>query len=242
MQLIYEGRPNLERTIDGIIVSIASGDGLPESLNEDLDKVSTFKASPKIRAKLLLEKALSIYSIETLFDYARECTNKFNVALGVDEHADSVDYRGIRKLMQQLLNGTYKGIEDNIAESYPLFESGEKGLMSLDSFRNFIEKLLSNDEEDGDVEEASASSAVSCLRHRMSFEGKGATVGNLGIQYATEPLKPESRTSYYLSGDGKYSAKNWSLLYCGGSNPVLQQLKAYKHKHGITLSVEKFDW
>ena len=43
-------------------------------------------------------------------------------------------------------------------------------------------------------------------------------------------------------GDGKFAAKNWSMLYCGGSQPVLSQLKDFRHKYGIDLSVEKFDW
>jgi hypothetical protein len=46
----------------------------------------------------------------------------------------------------------------------------------------------------------------------------------------------------HLQGDGKFRAKNWNLLYCGGSQPVLDQLKDFKRKFRIGLSVEKFDW
>ena len=46
----------------------------------------------------------------------------------------------------------------------------------------------------------------------------------------------------HLQGDGKFSAKNLIILYCGGSQSVLHQLKAFKRKSGIGLLVEKFDW
>jgi len=49
----------------------------------------------------------------------------------------------------------------------------------------------------------------------------------------------------YLRGDAKdrkFAANTWSMLYCGGSQPVLEQLKAFRKKSGINLSVEKFDW
>ena len=38
------------------------------------------------------------------------------------------------------------------------------------------------------------------------------------------------------------SQRSTGLCYCGGSSPVVDQLKDFKHKFGIGLSVEKFDW
>ena len=43
--------------------------------------------------------------------------------------------------------------------------------------------------------------------------------------------------------DGERSPiEDAQLLYCGGSKPVLDDLKKYQHKFGIKLAVEKFDW
>ena len=50
------------------------------------------------------------------------------------------------------------------------------------------------------------------------------------------------RIETILQGDGKYSSQKWKMLYCGGSNAVLTQLKNYKRKHSISLYSEKFDW
>lgn len=32
------------------------------------------------------------------------------------------------------------------------------------------------------------------------------------------------------------------MLYCGGSQPVVNQLKEYERKFGVALEIEKFDW
>eukprot|EP00811_Abedinium_folium_P010511 NODE_19724_length_830_cov_4.974395.p2 GENE.NODE_19724_length_830_cov_4.974395~~NODE_19724_length_830_cov_4.974395.p2 ORF type:complete len:96 (-),score=26.20 NODE_19724_length_830_cov_4.974395:126-413(-) len=34
----------------------------------------------------------------------------------------------------------------------------------------------------------------------------------------------------------------WEMLYCGGSQPVLDSLETISKKTGIHLSIEKFDW
>jgi ferric-chelate reductase len=65
---IFNGRPNLERTISGVIYSIANEEDLPDKLYQKNSVVT--KASPEISAKLILVKALSIYSIDQLFEYA----------------------------------------------------------------------------------------------------------------------------------------------------------------------------
>ena len=54
--------------------------------------------------------------------------------------------------------------------------------------------------------------------------------------------KDEFGIKKHLQGDGKFSAKNWNILYCGGSQPVLDQLRDFKRKFGVGLSVEKLDW
>jgi hypothetical protein len=39
-----------------------------------------------------------------------------------------------------------------------------------------------------------------------------------------------------------FSAKDWKMLYCGGSQRVLDTLKDLERKFQIDLAVEKFDW
>ena len=60
------------------------------------------------------------------------------------------------------------------------------------------------------------------------------------FESSSDDKKSESADEFGIKS--KFSAKNWNMLYCGGSQPVLDQLKDFKHKFGIALSVEKFDW
>lgn len=46
----------------------------------------------------------------------------------------------------------------------------------------------------------------------------------------------------HLQGEGKFAARNWNMLYCGGSQPVVNHLKAFKYRFGIRLSMERFNW
>ena len=64
----------------------------------------------------------------------------------------------------------------------------------------------------------------------------------LDVESQTSTHISEFGIKLYLRGDGKYSSKKWNLLCCGGLDAVLVQLRAYKQKYSIGLSVEKFDW
>ena len=55
-------------------------------------------------------------------------------------------------------------------------------------------------------------------------------------------IRNEFKIKHQLQGSGEFAAKNWSLLYCGGSEVVLEELEKYRRQFGIALSVEKFDW
>ena len=62
---IYQGRPNIQRTLAGIIASISSGmETLPENVNQGMKNIT--KTPLEMRARVLIEKALSIYTIDQL--------------------------------------------------------------------------------------------------------------------------------------------------------------------------------
>jgi len=210
-------------------VSIASGEGLPESLDEGLKHISNKKTRPEVRAKLLLEKAMSIYTTDQLFSYAAE------VSMDREPSVDYVvNYQGVLSLLQELLEDSFDSIDAKSSENFNLFASEATGLMDRDSFEAFLNLMIRDENDRASIEGA---------RHRLMFEGKDVSTGQLGSRYGMMlPSKSDSRVNSYLFGAGKFAAKNWSMLYCGGSEPVLAQLREYKQKHDVALSVEKFDW
>jgi hypothetical protein len=107
---IYNGRPNLERTIGGIIASIATGEGLPEELSK---KVLT-RAPAEVRSRLLLEKALSIYTMDQLFDYTVKASRRDDD----DVPLVAANYRGVMSTMRHLLGEDIDAVSEKITSNF----------------------------------------------------------------------------------------------------------------------------
>ncbi|KAL9186835.1 hypothetical protein ACHAXT_010555 [Thalassiosira profunda] len=232
--LLYQGRPNLEQTISEIVTCIASGKGVPGG-GDGVKCLPNTKTPPQIRAKALLEKAMSIYTPDQLFEYALEVTKAQDRELGLEPLDDDVDFEGVLSLMTQLLGA--KAITGVILENFGLFSSDAR--MNRAGFDDFmvsmLEELDSEDEDDARV-------SLSDSRQRWMVEAKDVNTLLGSKHLLLPPSTEESCVKSYLSGDGKHSAKHWCMLYCGGSEAVLGQLKQCKWEFGIPLSVEKFDW
>jgi hypothetical protein len=235
---MFNGRPNLERTISGIISSIATGEGLPEELSK---KVLT-RTPAEMRSKLLLEKALSIYKIDQLFDYTVKASNHYNE--GLEPLVETVNYQGVLSTMRHLLGSDdCELVTDQITQNFEKVDTDGYCRLDRDEFEAFL-NLMQRGSCASDAEDCMSNSMQNVKRglERMNtcrdmFES-GRKTSDSGSQFG----KDEFGIKRHLLGDGKFAAKNWNMLYCGGSQPVLDQLKAYKRKFGIGLSVEKFDW
>ena len=55
-----------------------------------------------------------------------------------------------------------------------------------------------------------------------------------------ESLDEDPRSTVELVGESRIAA--WQMLYCGGSQAVVDALKDIRRQLGIKLNVEKFDW
>merc|ERR1711933_347768 len=125
---------------------------------------------------------------------------------------------------------------DKIAQNFELADADADGRLDPDEFEEFFRLMLSQEEE-------LSSSMVQIKRGLQQMTTCRDLFAN------NRPAAPQSDLSTdefgikgHLQGEGKFAARNWNMLYCGGSQPVVDQLKAFKRKFGIGLSVEKFDW
>ena len=69
---IFRGRPDLEKAISAIIYSVANNESLPDDLYSRNSVIT--RATPEQRVRLLLERTMSIYSIDQLFQYSAGLT------------------------------------------------------------------------------------------------------------------------------------------------------------------------
>ena len=54
--------------------------------------------------------------------------------------------------------------------------------------------------------------------------------------------QPEPHADDFVQQIGAARLATWQMLYCGGSQPVVEALKDVERKYGVGLRVEKFDW
>jgi hypothetical protein len=52
----------------------------------------------------------------------------------------------------------------------------------------------------------------------------------------------QQQTMAFMDGMSPSVRKGWGMFYCGGSMPVIRQLRAVSSKHHITLKEESFEW
>jgi hypothetical protein len=219
---IFEGRPNLEMAISAIIYSTASGDDLPESLF--LNNSSVSKASTEDRAKLLIERAISIYTLDQLFEYAvHASSDRENGAFPL---LGSASFDGVILMMENLLGDEFELLRERIIKSLDTVDTFGSALLDEDMFEDFFRLIL---EGQGLYDENEDSTKGTTRDSDTRLESLAIHDKSFGI-------------NTFLQGDGKFSSSKWKLLYCGGSNALKSQLKTYKQKYSIDLSVEKFDW
>jgi hypothetical protein len=134
---IFNGRPNLERTISGVIYSIANDEGLPDELYCKNSVVE--KATPEISAKLILVKALSIYSIDQLFDYAVRASVHCDVELPPWAAAT---FDGVMTMINDLLCNDCELLRKKALKNLDLVDSYGSSMLNKDMFVDFMQMMM----------------------------------------------------------------------------------------------------
>lgn len=180
--------------------------------------LSNHPAGGSDRLKLWITKALSIYSTDQLFSEAVKLTDS--------EEADNLaNYEGVEYVVTHLIGGgndiephETESLEQLIRHTFKKIDPNSSGYIDIVQFEALLDQLKEVDEEAPPYTAASK-------QLNLTF-GLSAVAGGI-----------DTGARYYLnSEESKFSAKNWSMLYCGGSEAILSQLKDYKHKFGKYFS------
>lgn len=184
-----------------------------------LRRRATTEDSPPdmIRSLLTTMRAGSDPRAMLLANSSRKMESAASEISAFDYLTATVNYQGLVAVMQQMLGEDIKFIEDKLTEEFKALSTD--GKLDWVSFGELMRTLAGEEEIHPNLTRA------------------------LTLQ-TSRPSCPEDEfhIKTILQGDGEFSAKQWTMLYCGGSQPVVDQLKAYRDKFGIGLSVEKFDW
>ena len=169
--------------------------------------------------------------------YTIKVSNDAQKELQIELLVDLVDFQGVLALMFQLLKDDCSFIEDKITKAFSHSTCSEKdNLLNQDDFELFMNHLIDQLQHDDDVK------AIEKHKCEIRFQPKKDSMGMISSKFARNDPTEDLMAKAHLNGDGKFAAKNWSMLYCGGINAVVKELKAFEGQLGVGLAIEKFDW
>ena len=150
----------------------------------------------------------------------------------------TANLEGVETIIKQILGDDYQYVEKDIPANFDVYAVG--GKLDHEGFVVLMDSLLN----DKGAEKESMTTVRRSVEKRKStldkFSNDASSPRRASLSSQTE--EDEFHIRETLQGNTQFSRKHWSLLYCGGSQPVVDQLKSYKRKFGIALSIEKFDW
>jgi len=151
----------------------------------------------------------------------------------------TANLEGVETIIKQILGDDYKYVEKAIPSNFDVYAVG--GKLDHEGFVVLMDSLL----DDKGAERESMTTVRRSVEKRKSTVDKfsnDASSPSRRASLSSQTEEDEFHIQETLQGNTQFSRKHWGLLYCGGSQPVVDQLKSYKRKFGIALSIEKFDW
>ena len=176
-------------TCSAIIYSTASGDELPKDLFMDNSTVS--RVTTELRTKLLLEKALSVYSIDQLFEYSVHASGSSS---GSTQHLLSAAFGGVLLMMKNLLGDDFESLRERIMQTLDSVDSYGSSILTLEMFQDFMQLMMQSfssqnsiatrrDSDSTDVKRFSIGSANNMISNGMFGINKYLT-----LKYRAAPL------------------------------------------------------
>ena len=87
-----------------------------------------------------------------------------------------------------------------------------------------------------------ASAIVGSTRPTTIEQPSVQASGKQSPRLLSTPAGDLSSADAFVEFIGAHRIATWGMLYCGGSQPVVDALRGIENDCGITLRVEKFDW
>lgn len=278
--LIFNGRPNFDRSVREMIIGIEHQTGLPEEIlhaaeecmEEGHGYADQFKHAaempPSERFDVLIRKQLRSHGEDGLLEVVQKAiasAHKMNVGSTDPTILDKNEFNAALEYLFE--PGSFT--KDEHQELIERFDEDKSGTVSITEMLNGCRAAITAAMREPAQPAAAAAGAI---RRSVSERKKSVQLKRWATTtFAPPPKKVEKKEG----GEGKESSKKegadegggrpveavtskdpdvfidavgperlatWGMLYCGGSQPVVDSLQEIKDKYGIGLEVEKFDW
>jgi len=246
--LVFSGRPDLEHSVLEIIAGIELGTGLPEDEVAMAEGVKSDLRS--LAAELSLSNAHDAYSkFSILFKRCLRTHSTAELKEIITDHTDDQHGHHILRsaefevidILEELMPGAFSDAE--IHELVYYFDVDEDGHVSLDNFRNACFDMLSAMNDDSTEPPTPRAERVSTEDLiELGRRSEGSPVEFKSGDHVRDRFRMKSSNRALEASISPGAMKNWKLLYCGGSQPVVDALTAISARMGIEFHTEKFDW
>jgi Ca2+-binding EF-hand superfamily protein len=249
--LVFSGRPDLEHSVLEIIAGIELGSGLPEDEVALAENVKSELRS--LAAELSLSNAHDAYSKFSILFKRCLCTHSTAElkAIITDSKDEQHGHHMLKsaefeffEILEELMPGAFS--DDEIDELVNHFDVNGDGHVSLDNFRVACFEMLSAMNDSTDLPKVELSTERVSTEDLITLgrisERTKADTNDKSEDHLRDRLGTKSSNRALEASISPKAMKNWKLLYCGGSQPVVDALTAISTRIGIEFHTEKFDW
>lgn len=265
--VVIEGRPKLPQLLEAIIEDVVSGLPMPEELVERASKTAerVFGKSPEERFCDALKRAKTTYTTEELFKIAvdasfevpidmpsrstkptssmsggavrpsHDCTTRQTWPSWQRSGVKGVTLAGFRKMVQTVCKVDGGLTEVQLKEHFATVDQDGSGFIDEDEFGQMLT-----------IMEAKTANMTADSSEKKQKAWSGQHLGD-GVarhscyEFGSRPSIADHRQNVeYFNNVKLYD--DWQIMYCGGSKPVIAQLRQFAERQKVSLKVESFDW
>ena len=255
---IIKGRPNLPSVVSNIVYGIESGEGRPEKYT-----VTSFEEMKKLVIKKSAEldritDMRSTEKINKLSDYVETLGFSFTEIIEEIKRTNQEQFAESKSKMcdaQVLLESEPEGRAEHVLE-HLRSSSINLGFLESDTSSHSSGSHKDVDQtSSGHNENEQGAGPVRGLTGRK-FERKGSMTHWKSMaevcsrRHSNEVIKPafkpweknETQEKCVRRLDKDHIMSTWGMMYCGGSQPVIETLKEISIDYRLDLHIDSFAW
>ena len=232
--LILKGRPNLEKTIISIIQAVEHGVPLPADDDDD-DEGSDHLGDEFAQE---MKRLLLTYNKHELWDIVLGYENL------QDKSATEVTLESITMMTTRLFKNPEKFSDDVLSEKFELLDTSKDSHLSYNEFKVYLDSLSDTFTKGSQGVPSARKSKSEFKEYLKDVALSKRAAKNDVIELADIETSRLTLDSVQLPqvSEGITTQSHWAMAYCGGVQPIVDQLKEISENHGISLDIEKFDW
>ena len=122
---------------------------------------------------------------------------------------------------------------DEVSQLFVAFDTDDSGSISKEELYDYIRKC-ETDEESTDA--ATTDAAMQNFKQRL------AAIRNFGKAHQAAEEREVDEAVAAVKGMNASIFEQWGIMYCGGSAPIIRDLRDVSQHFKINLALESFSW